>query len=48
MLVNHKEKNHGKLHPTRIYLDNCSTYNHMYNEELLTDVRKGNSWMFGN
>ena len=41
MLVNQKAKHHKKLHPTRIYLDNCSTYNQMYNEELLTDVIEG-------
>ena len=32
MLVNHKSKQRKKLHPTRIHLDNCYTYNQMYDE----------------
>ena len=27
IMVNHKSKQSKKLHPTQIYLDNCSTYN---------------------
>ena len=48
MLVNHKAKQHKEIHPTRIYLDKFSTYNHMYNEELLIDVREGNTCIFRN
>ena len=47
MPVNQKNKQRKKMYPTRIYLDNFSTYNHMYNEELLADVGEGNIWMFG-
>ena len=48
MLVRHKAKQRKKLHPNRIYQDNCFTYNHIYNENLLTDVIKRNSWIFEN
>ena len=47
MLLKQKTKQRKRLHTTRIYLDKCSTYNHMYNEELLTDLREGNRWPFG-
>ena len=46
MLVNHKAMQSEKKSPTMIYLDNWSTYNQMYNEDLLTDVREGKIWMF--
>ena len=46
MLVNQKTKQHEKQHSTRIYLGNCSTYSHIYNEELITDAREVNSWLF--
>ena len=46
MLVNHNPKQHKKLHPTRIYLYICYTYNIMYNEELLVDVIEGNRRIF--
>ena len=42
MIVNHNANQREKLNPTRIYLDNCYKYNHMYNEELLKDVREVN------
>ena len=47
MLLNQKAKQREKIHPTRIYLDRCSTHDRMYNEELLTYVREGNRWLFG-
>ena len=47
MMVNQKASKRGKLYPTMIYQYNFSAYNHMYNEELLTDIREGNSWLFG-
>ena len=43
MLVNQNNNQHEKIHPNKIYLDNNSTYNQIYNEELLTDVREENS-----
>ena len=42
MLANQKAKKHEKLDPTRIYLDNFSMYNHMYNEEIIDDAREEN------
>ena len=46
MLLNQKAKQSRKLHPTSIYLENCSTYKHMYNEDILVYVWEGNRWVF--
>ena len=47
MLVNQKDNHRKKSHPTRIYLGKCSTYNHMYNKDPLTDMREEKICMFG-
>ena len=47
MLLDHKAKQRKKIQPINIYMDNCSMYNHMYNGEILTDIREGNIWQFG-
>ena len=46
-MVNQKVNKNYKIYPTRIYLDNFSTYNQMYNEELIVDTIEGNIWIFG-
>ena len=45
MLVNQKTKQRENIYLTRIYLENCSMYNQMYNEDLLNDVREVKSWI---
>ena len=40
-----KYKEQTTLHPNRIYLDNCSSYNSIFNEELLEDVRQVHTFL---
>ena len=34
------------LNPTRVYLDNCSTFMQMVNPDLLCDVTKGDTYLY--
>ena len=42
-----KAKDLTTLHPNRVYLDNCSSYNSMFNEELLYSVCKVQAFLYG-
>ena len=42
-----KAKDLTILHPNRVYLDNCSSYNSMFNEELLYSVCKVQAFLYG-
>ena len=42
MLVNQNEKQRDKTHPTQINLKKSSTYNQMFNEGILLDIKEGN------
>ena len=47
MPVKQKTNHWKKLHSNRIYLDNFSTYNQMYNEYLISYIMGGISCIFG-